>query len=79
MVSTAIVTLYKRSVEKNGLHYDPFIRDEDSSSYRRFCKANGKKELTKPIGKKESFRHAKNRMVNQQRPLVRDWKGKKSC
>ena len=73
------MTLYKRSVEKNGLHYDPFIRDEDSSSYRKFSKANGKKEPTKPIGKKESFGHAKNRMVNQQRSLVRDWKGKKSC
>ena len=40
MESSAVMTLYKPSVKKRGLYYDPFIGDGDCSAYREVSNTN---------------------------------------
>ena len=69
MESSAVMTLYKRSVKKHRLYYDPFIGDRDCSAYREVYNANVY-GVTKAIGKEEDAGHVTKRMGNHLRALV---------
>lgn len=75
MESSSILTLYKRSVEKNSLYYDPFVGDGDSSSYREVCREQVYGP-TKTIGKEEDICHVTKKMGTNLQAIVRDYKGK---
>ena len=69
MESSAVMTLYKRSVQNYGLYYDLFIGDGDCSAYREVYNANVY-GVTKAIGKEEDVGHVTKRMGNHLRALV---------
>lgn len=75
MESSPFMKLYKRTVKKRGLYYDPFIGDGDCSAYRDVTNVNVY-GFTKAIGKEEDKGHVTKRMGNQLQALVRDWRGK---
>ena len=77
MESSPVMKLYKLSVKKRGLYYDPSIGDGDCSAYRGVTNANVY-GFTKAIGKEEDKGHVTKRMGNQLQALVRDWRGKKT-
>ena len=74
MEQSAVLTLYKRSVEKRQLRYDPYVGDGDSSSYRAECKA-AVYGPTKLVGKEEDVGHVIKRMGTNLCSIVRDYKG----
>ena len=76
MESSAVLTLYRRSVSKHNLYYDPFIGDGDSASYREVCNSQVYGDI-KQVGKEEDIGHVTKRMGTQLRAIVRDYKGKK--
>ena len=76
MESEGVLELYNRSVERYGIHYNPFIGDGDSSAYSTIDKQ-------RPYGaaffvrKEECVNHVTKRMGTNLRKLIKDLKGKK--
>ena len=74
MEAAGVLTLYKRSVEKHGLRYIPYIGDGDSSGYSAVDKE-------KPYGpavfvpKEECISHITKRMGSNLRKLITEYKG----
>ena len=74
MEAAEVLTLYRRSVEKLGLRYIPYIGDGDSSGYSAVDKE-------KPYGptvfipKEECISHVTKRMGTNLRNLVKEYKG----
>ena len=64
MEASSILILYKRSVEKNRLYYDPFVGDGDSSSYREVCREQVYGPI-KMIGKEEDICHVTKKNGNK--------------
>ena len=74
MEQSGVFTLYKRSVEKIQLRYDPYVGDGDNSSYREVYKA-AVYGPTKLVGKEQDVGHVIKRMGTNLRSIVRDYKG----
>ena len=76
MESDGVIELYRRSVDKYGIRYNPFIGDGDSSAYSTVDKL-------RPYGalffteKRECVNHVTKRMGTNLRTLVRENKGNK--
>lgn len=74
MEAAGVLTLYKRSIEKYGLRYSPYIGDGDSSGYSAVDKG-------KPYGpsffvaKEECVSHITKRMGSNLRNLITQYKG----
>ena len=74
MESDGVSAIYKRSVKKHGLHYRPYIGDQDSVSYSRIV-AESPYGVLKPVPKDECCVHVTRRMGNGLRKLMKDYKG----
>ncbi|XP_057313669.1 uncharacterized protein LOC130654985 [Hydractinia symbiolongicarpus] len=76
MECDGILDLYKRSIEKHNIRYNPYIGDGDSSAFsnvdkeRPYC-------ATCFVAKEECVNHVTKRMGTNLRKLVKDMKGKK--
>lgn len=72
--AAGVLTLYRRSEEKNKLRYIPFIGDGDSKAYSEIDKA-------KPYGpavfipKEECISHVTKHMGTNLRNLIKEYKG----
>ena len=78
METSAIITLYKQSVEKNDSNYGPFIGSENNYSYRDVCKGNVYCP-TKLKENEDNVGHVAEIMGNRLRSLVCDWERKLNC
>ena len=79
MEKSAVITLYKWSVQKHKLYFDPYIGDGDSSLYREVCKLSvygPTKMIWKDSGHvSHDSSHVIKRMGTQLPGVVRDNKG----
>ena len=74
MEAEGVLDIYKRSVENYNIRYNPFIGDDDSSSYSAVDKERPYGAMVF-VQNRECANHATKRMGTNLRSLLREYKG----